>query len=313
MIREFHHEHFLPLSTLAGKKQSSGATISLVIPTLNESKTVGAIIEKAKKELMEDVHLLDEIIVMDSNSSDGTAAVARQAGATVFNVADIVPQFEAPPGKGTALWKSQFVANGDIIICVDADICNFESHFVYGLIGPFLEDGDIIFVKAYYDRPLTLGNHRYENYGGRVTEILVRPLLCALAPELAGIYQPLSGEYAFRRKPIQKIPFSSGYGVEIGMIFDIYRTFSLSQFVQVDMGTRCHRNRPVLELSRMAFGIIQTLFRKLERENVLALNAPIGNTLITRGSHGFERALIQEIEIPSQAEFGSAEERGTER
>jgi glycosyltransferase involved in cell wall biosynthesis len=309
MIREYHHEDFLPLMSLAGKKQASGTTISLVIPTLNEAKTVGYIIEKARRELMEDVRLLDEIIVMDSNSSDDTAHIARQAGAIVYNVLDVLPLYDAPPGKGSALWKSQFVAKGDIIICVDADICNFQAHFIYGLVGPFLVDSEIIFAKAFYSRPLRLNSHSYENYGGRVTEILVRPLLCAFAPDLAGIYQPLSGEYAFRRGPVQKLPFSSGYGVEIGMIFDIYRVFGLSRFVQVDMGTRCHRNRPTHELSRMALGIIQTLFRKLEKENVLALNIPLRETMIQRGKNGLEHTLIKEVELPSQADIILAEQR----
>lgn len=306
MIREYHHEDFLPLSSLAGKKQASGASISLIIPTFNEAKTVGYIIEKARKELMEDVRLLDEIIVMDSNSADGTAHIAQNAGAHVYNVLEVLPQYDAPPGKGSALWKSQFIAKGDIIICVDADICNFHSHFIYGLAGPFLVDSEVIFAKAFYNRPLRLNSHTYENFGGRVTEILVRPLLCAFAPELAGIYQPLSGEYAFRRGPVQKLPFSSGYGVEIGMIFDLYRSFGLSHFVQVDMGTRCHRNRPTHELSRMALGIIQTLFRKLERENVLALNVPLGETMFYRGTNGLEDALIREVELPSKADINAS-------
>jgi glucosyl-3-phosphoglycerate synthase len=309
MIREFHHENFLPLASLAGKKQTSGTSISLVIPTRNEAKTVGSIIEKARKELMEEVHLLDEIIVMDSSSSDDTVHISRQAGASVYNVLDVLPQYDAPPGKGSALWKSQFVAKGDIIICVDADICNFQSHFIYGLAGPFLVDSEIIFAKAFYNRPLRLNSHTYENYGGRVTEILVRPLLCAFAPELAGIYQPLSGEYAFRRAPVQKLPFSSGYGVEIGMIFDIYRAFGLSHFVQVDMGTRCHRNRPTRELSCMALGIIQTLFRKLESQNVLALNVPLSETMLFRGDNGLEHTLIREVELPCQAGIGMAGEK----
>lgn len=309
MIREFHHQDFLPLALLAQKKRSSNTTVSLVIPTLNEAKTVRYIIEKARKELIEDVRLLDEIIVMDSSSSDATAEIAGKAGAAVYNVPDVAPQHPTPPGKGSALWKAQFVAAGDIIVCVDADISNFQSHFIYGLIGPFLLDRDIIFAKAFYNRPLVLENRVFENYGARVTEILVRPLLCAFAPELAEIYQPLSGEYAFRRKPVEQIPFSSGYGVEIGMIFDISRTFGLSKFVQVDMGTRCHRNRPVSELSRMALGIIQTVFRSFEREGALTLRSPIAHTMISRGPNGIERTSTDEIELPGKAYLDGLEQR----
>ncbi len=310
MIRAFHHEDFLPIASLAYKKKSAGTAISLVIPTLNEAQTVGLIIEKARKELMEDVPLLDEIVVMDSNSSDATARIACEAGARVYNVAKVAPQYPAPPGKGTALWKAQFVATGDIIVCVDADIRNFQSHFVYGLVGPFLVEPELVFAKAFYQRPLMLEDRVFENYGGRVTEILVRPLLCAFMPELAEIFQPLSGEYAFRRVPVEQIPFSSGYGVEIGMICDVSRRFGLSRFVQVDMGTRCHRNRPVNDLSRMALGIIQTLFRRLESEHVVTLSGRIGEAMISPGADGMERAIVNEVELPGKAFLAGEVQRG---
>ncbi len=153
MIREYRCEDFLPLSSLAGKKQSSRTSVSLVIPTFNEAATVGKIVETTRRELVESVSLVDEIIVMDSGSSDGTAAIAREAGANVFNVADVETGYPlAPPGKGTALWKAQFVASGDIIVCIDADIRDFQSHFVYGLVGPFLVNPEIVFAKAFYNR-----------------------------------------------------------------------------------------------------------------------------------------------------------------
>jgi glucosyl-3-phosphoglycerate synthase len=309
MIREYNHKDFLPLSSLAAKKQSSGTKVSLVIPTFNEAATVGTIVGIVRKDLVESTPLVDEIIVMDSNSSDGTAIVARTAGAKVFNVADVASEHPVPPGKGSALWKAQFVATGDIIVCVDADIKNFQSHFVYGLIGPFLDNQDLVFAKAFYARPLILENHVFENYGGRVTEILVRPLLCAFMPDLAALYQPLSGEYAFRRGPIEKIPFSSGYGVEIGMMFDICRTYGVSRLAQVDMGTRSHRNRPVSELSRMSLGIIQTLFKKLEAQNVISLKGSIGTTMISHGKNGPEYCTISEIELPSRESVTCACER----
>ena len=254
---------------------------------------------------MEDVALLDEIIVMDSCSTDGTQAVAEKAGAKVCRVDEVATQFDVPPGKGSALWKSQFVAKGDIVICVDADISNFKPHFIFGLIGPFFAAPDVIFAKAYYRRPLVLDNHSYESYGGRVTEILVRPLLSAFMPELARIYQPLSGEYAFRRFPVQTIPFSSGYGVEIGMIFDIERTFGLDRVAQVDMGTRCHRNRTVKELGRMSLGIIQTMMRRLERQQKISVHVPVSDVMISQAVSGLEETTVREIEIPA---FADAEE-----
>ncbi len=310
MIREFGFEDFLPLDSLARKKRASGAMVSLVIPALNEAATIGPIIEKARHELMEDVGLLDEIIVMDSCSEDGTQEVAEKAGAAVYRVDSAAARFGLPPGKGSALWKAQSVAKGDIIICVDADIKNFQAHFIFGLIGPFFIDPEIIFVKAFYKRPLLLNSHRYEDYGGRVTEILVRPLLAAFMPELARIHQPLSGEYAFRRTPVQAIPFSSGYGVEIGMIFDIARTFGTARVAQVDMGTRCHRNRTVKELGRMSLGIIQTMMRKLEREQKLSVHVPVGDVMISQGEHGFEETIIREMEIPAFSNAMKPEKKG---
>jgi hypothetical protein len=301
MIREFHYEDFLPLPSLAQKKAETATSVSLVIPTLNEGATVGPIIEKARQELMEDVSLLDEIIVMDSCSTDATQDVAEKAGATVYRVDEVATRFDVPQGKGGALWKSQFVVKGDIVICVDADIKNFKPHFIFGLIGPFFLDPEIIFAKAFYRRPLLLDNHSYEKYGGRVTEILVRPLLAAFSPELARLHQPLSGEYAFRRLPVQTIPFSSGYGVEIGMIFDIERTFGLDRVVQVDMGTRCHRNRTVPELGKMSLAIIQTMMRKLEREHKVSLHVPVSDVMISPGESGLEETVVREIEIPAYA------------
>jgi glucosyl-3-phosphoglycerate synthase len=310
MIREFHYEDFLPLDSLAQKKRAAGSVISLVVPTLNEAATVGPIIEKARRELMEDVELLDEIVVMDSSSSDATQAIARDAGATVYRVDEVAPNFDVPPGKGSALWKSQFVVKGDIVICVDADIKNFQPHFVFGLVGPFFIDPEVIFVKSYYKRPLLLNSHEYENYGGRVTEILVRPLLAAFSPNLARIHQPLSGEYAFRRLPVQTIPFSSGYGVEIGMIFDIERTFGLDRVVQVDMGTRCHRNRTVNELGRMSLAIIQTMMRKLEREQRLSVHVPVSDIMISQGDCGLVETVVREIEIPAYADAVELKKKG---
>lgn len=310
MISEFHYKKFLPLDILSQQKASTKTTVSLVIPTLNEASTVGAIIAKAKNELMDDVQLLDEIIVMDSCSQDGTADVAREAGATVITVNQVATEFDIPPGKGSALWKSQFVAKGDIVICVDADIKNFQSHFIYGLVGPFFTDPGMLFVKAFYKRPLLLDSHAYEDYGGRVTEILVRPLLAAFMPELARIHQPLSGEYAFRRKPIQTIPFSSGYGVEIGMIFDIFRTFGLSRMAQVDMDVRCHRNRSVKELGRMSLGIIQTMMRKLERERKIAIKETVRDIMISQGDSGYEETHINELEIPAFADAVKIKKKG---
>lgn len=295
---QFDHSDFLPLGELVKKKLAANTAISVCIPTLNEAATIGGIVACAKKDLMEDVPLVDEIIVIDSLSADATVPNARAAGARVLSVDDGALPEARVSGKGTAIWKSLFAARGDIIVCVDADIVNFKPHFIYGLIGPFLKNGNVVFAKAYYSRPLAIGNNTFENYGGRVTEILVRPMLSAFVPEIAHIFQPLSGEYAFRKGPIESIPFSSGYGVEIGLIFDIYRKYGLGTFAQVNMGTRRHRNRTVPELGKMAFGILQTLFRKLEIKDVLSLKGPLSDIMVSSGPCGLEETVIREIELP---------------
>jgi glucosyl-3-phosphoglycerate synthase len=295
---------FSALAELTQKKQSSGKTVSVVIPTFNEAATIGNIVTTTKKELMDESGLVDEIIVIDSNSTDGTQELAKKAGAKVFS-SDAIPAPSDPlRGKGVALWKSLFVSGGEIILCIDGDIKNFGSHFIYGLIGPFINNPHIIFAKAYYSRPLIIDNHIYQNYGGRVTEILVRPLLCAFFPELADLYQPLSGEYAFRRGPVETVPFSSGYGVEIGLIFDLYKKYGLNSFAQVNMGMRLHRNRPVEELGKMAFGILRTMIKKLEQNEILTLNKPIHDIMISQGKSGLERAIIDDIELPPKSKKG---------
>jgi glucosyl-3-phosphoglycerate synthase len=300
---QFDHRDFLPLDELVKKKLATNTAISVVIPTLNEAQTIGGIVSRAKKDLIEDVPLVDEIIVMDSQSTDATVQKAKAAGARVFSADDGGFAGGHVFGKGAAIWKSLFAARGDVIVCIDADIANFKSHFIYGLVGPFLRNSDIVFAKAYYDRPLAIGNNTYEKFGGRVTEILVRPMLSAFVPEIAHIFQPLSGEYAFRKGPIESIPFSSGYGVEIGLIFDIYKKFGLDTFAQVNMGTRLHRNRTVPELGKMAFGILQTLFRKLEQEDLLELKVPLSEIMVSHGAGGLEETVIREIELPPKTQF----------
>jgi glucosyl-3-phosphoglycerate synthase len=298
-VPQFSYRHFLPLQNLVERKTASGSTVSLVIPALNEAATVGTIVASARKDLMEEVRLLDEILVMDGGSSDNTRVVAANAGATVHASADIKPHLHFPGGKGTSLWKSQFVAKGSILVYVDADITNFASHFVYGLVGALLGDARIACAKAYYERPLVVGGTRLENQGGRVTEILVRPLLSIWFPELARFYQPLSGEYAFRRECLQQIPFSSGYGVEIRLLLSAYKMFGMSRIAQVDMGLRLHRNRTVSELGRMSHAILLEFFRLLRQEGRISWAGELGSTAYSPTSCGWEETAIHEAELPA--------------
>lgn len=299
MIRQFHHSDFYPVEPVLERKRERGITISLVLPALNEASTIGSIISKSKRDLIDNAPFLDEIVVMNGRSTDETSRIALDAGAVVFDVEKICEDERAPEGKGASLWKSLFVTKGDIVVCIDADITNFHSRFIYGLAAPLILEPDISFVKAWYKRPLVHNGRVAEDSGGRVTEILVRPMLSAFYPELAMLFQPLAGEYAFRRGLIEGIPFSSGYGVEIGMILEIYKMMGISCFAQVDMGIRYHRNRDIKDLGKMAFGIVQTIFRCLQKENRLSLAEDLNTVMISPYREQLEKTDILEIELPS--------------
>ncbi|HEV2796480.1 MAG TPA: glucosyl-3-phosphoglycerate synthase [Nocardioides sp.] len=249
-------------ATLARSKGLT--TVSVVLPARNESATVGDIVRRLRRELVEDVPLVDEVVVIDSGSDDDTGQVAREAGATVFRQCDVHAELGDRPGKGEALWKSLFVTSGDIVVFVDADLRDFDPGFAVGLIGPLLADPRTQFVKAIYDRPLQDGRTVLPAGGGRVTEILARPLLNAHYPELAGIVQPLAGEYAGRRTLLERLPFASGYGVEIAMLVDVLHEVGLDAISQVDLGRRSHRNSPDDALGRMAGQVYLALLSRLE-------------------------------------------------
>ena len=210
----FHHSQFWDLLRLIEEKEKRGLTISLCIPTLNEEKTIGKEVVLFKSELVDRYPLLDEIAVIDSGSTDRTIEVAASFGASVYLSADILPQMGFKRGKGENLWKAIYQLQGDIIVYVDADIKNIHPRFVYGLVAPIIYRPEIKYVKAFYDRPLALSKEIRPSGGGRVTEILVRPLFSLFFPELTAIIQPLSGEYAVKREILERIPFPVGYGVE---------------------------------------------------------------------------------------------------
>ncbi len=297
MIKQFHHKDFLPIKKLCVKKAKSDTTISLIIPTLNEVTTVGEIVAATRNELVTGAPLLDEIIVMDGGSDDGTVARAREAGAAVYNAREPGGK-EIPPGKGTALWKALHVARGDIIVCIDADIKQFDIRFVYGLIAPLLYDPSLSFIKAFYKRPIVVDDIILHNFGGRVTEILVRPLLCAFYPELAHFFQPLSGEYSFRREVAAAIPFFSGYGLEIGLLLDVYKRHGIAAFAQVDMDIRCHRNRSVNDLGKMAFAILQVFLKRLQEDRKALFPHAWHTHMQSLGLNGWHGEDILQEELP---------------
>lgn len=292
----FHADEFADLGRLMMLKEEQGMTISLSLPALNEEKTVGGVIRIAQRALMEQVSLLDEIVLIDSNSNDCTREIAADLGIPVYIHQEILPQYGARTGKGEALWKSLFVTEGDIVIWADTDVSNFHPRFVYGLLGPLLNHTSVTFAKGFYRRPLRVGKELQEGSGGRVTELAARPLLNLFYPELSGIIQPLSGEYGGRRDALEQLPFSSGYGVETGLLIDIFEKFKLASICQVDMVERVHRNQSLYKLSKMSFAIIQTLFSKLERKYGHTMLQEINRTMkIVRQGYGQLYLQIEEI------------------
>ena len=259
----YHHSQFWDLRKMIAEKERRNLRLSLCIPTLNEGKTIGKEIVLFKSELMTRYPLLDEIAVIDSGSTDNTREVAAAFGADVHLSSEILPELGEKKGKGENLWKALYQLKGDIIVYIDADIKNIRPHFISGLLGPLIYRPEVMYVKAFYDRPLTSPNGVRPSEGGRVTEILVRPLFSMFFPELTGLIQPLAGEYAARREVLDRLPFPIGYGVETSHIIDVYKEWGLDAFAQTDMDQRVHRNQATRDLGRMAFAILRTFFRRL--------------------------------------------------
>lgn len=261
----YHADEFADASYLLSLKQRRGMTISLALPALNEEETVGNVIEALKRPLMDEIPLLDEIVLVDSNSTDRTREIASSLGVPVYIHQELLPRYGLRQGKGEALWKSLYVTHGDIVIWIDTDIVNIHPRFVFGLLGPLLLKPDIQFVKGFYRRPLKVDDKIQAGGGGRVTELTARPLINLFYPEISGIVQPLSGEYGGRRSALEQLPFFSGYGVEIGLLIDIFDKYGLQAIAQVDLQERIHHNQTLESLSKMSFAIIQAVIRKLER------------------------------------------------
>jgi glucosyl-3-phosphoglycerate synthase len=271
--RNFHFREFSSIEAMVRKKHESGASISVVIPALNEEHTIGTIVGSIRETLILGAPFVDELVVIDGDSHDATARAARDAGASVFALSD-VPEPAGGKGKGAALWKSQFVTAGDIVIFIDADIEGFDPRVITGCAGPLLADPEIYLVKAFYRRPLVIDGKRYDDFGGRITELLVKPLLRTLMPDLSVVRQPLGGEYALRRDIMEQLPFSPGYGVEIGLLIDLYVRFGIDHLAQVDVETRVHRNRPISELGDEATQIARVLLKKSEQYGFVSVHSP---------------------------------------
>jgi glucosyl-3-phosphoglycerate synthase len=262
-----------PAHVLLDAKDGTG--ISVVLPARDEEATVGAIVAAVRTELMERVPLVDEIVVVDSRSTDRTAAVAAAAGAEVVAQDEVLPGEGRMSGKGEALWKSLAATTGDLIVFVDADLRGFTSSYITGLLGPLLTDPSVGYVKGCYDRPLMEGERRVEGGGGRVTELVARPLINMHWPLLAGVMQPLGGEYAGRRALLERLPFVTGYGVELGLLLDVYQDAGLDAIAQVDLGRRVHAHQSTEALGAMSGQIMLTAWSRLERHGrMIPLGAP---------------------------------------
>ncbi len=279
----FHAREFQDLAALVRLKEKQGLTISLGLPTLNEEKTIGKIIETVRARFMKRYPLLDEVVVIDSDSTDRTVEIAQGLGIPVVRHPEVLVEHKARQGaesggkptqwrgKGEALWNSLFILRGDLIAWIDTDIVNIHPRFVYGILGPLIREPDLVYVKGFYQRPLRVGGKTEARGGGRVTELTARPLINLFYPELSGFVQPLAGEYAGRREAFEKVPFFVGYGVEIGLLIDLWKEFGLQRIGQVDLEERVHRNQSITALSKMSFEIVQVVMRRVEEERHVKL------------------------------------------
>src|SRR4051812_41042504 len=268
----------IDVDALLRDKRRGGHRISVVLPARNEEATVGHLVADLHQHWMRRLPLVDELLVVDSDSTDATAEVARAAGADVVATTDVLPAHDSRTGKGEALWKSLAATTGDLVVFVDADLIGDVAHYVPGLLGPLLAEPQVAFVKGCYTRPLTVDGVEQAAGGGRVTELTARPLLNALWPELAGVVQPLGGEYAGRRAVLERVPFVSGYGVDVGLLIDLLEACGLSALAQVDLGVRRHVSQPEDALGVIAGQVVAAMLARAPVSSV-----PSG--LLTRFRH----------------------------
>ena len=275
----FHHTEFADLRRLVELKRKQGKTISAILPTLNEAATIGAIVRRARQTLMEAVPLLDELLVIDSNSTDDTVKIAESEGARVVRHPEVLERYGSYRGKGEALWKSLYETTGDLIAWSDTDIIDWHPRFLYGPLGVLLNEPRIGYVKAFYQRPIVEDGLLKSGGGGRVTELVARPLINLFFPELSGIIQPLSGEYAGRREHLEQIPFFTGYAVEIGHLMDLLERLGLNDLGRSTWTSGSTATRNSKGLSRMSFVILQAVMKRLEERRRARLFAELGSTM----------------------------------
>lgn len=268
-LRAHSHVHTdFDATTLVEHLRAKGETVAVVVPARDESATVGDVVTGLRRELVEQVPLVSELVVVDSDSTDDTTAVAADAGATVHRAADIAPHLGAHPGKGEALWKSLFVTSADLLVFVDADLTQWGPHFVTGLVGALTADPRTQLVKGWYDRVMDVPGRAPSTEGGRVTELVARPVIDLWWPELAGVVQPLAGEWAARRSLMESLTVPTGYGVEIASLLDTHTRHGLDAIAQVDLGSRAHRHQRDHDLAVMAAELLVVVHARRHGEPV---------------------------------------------
>jgi glucosyl-3-phosphoglycerate synthase len=293
--RTFHHSQFPPERLAAERTRS----VTVCVPARNEERTVGAIV--ADLVSLRERGALDEVLLVDASSDDQTAAIAAAAGADVRDEGELLPEYGEVLGKGDAMWRALSVIESDVVVFLDADSEGFGPHFACGLAGPLVcGDSGIEFVKAFYRRPLKVGEVSLPEGGGRVTELAARPLLNLFYPELAGVRQPLAGELAGTRELLQRLPFTTGYAVEIAMLIDAWREVGLDGLAQVDIELRQNRHQPLGELSQMAYAVLRAVCTRLEREGRLHELEDAQELLLPRDD-GLESREVHLVERPPLA------------
>lgn len=297
------------LADVAAAKISQGLTVTVLLPALNEEATVGAIVTQIRRELMADSdhRLVDELIVVNSGSTDRTRQVALDAGAEVLEREDVLSSIPVVVGKGEALWRGLAGSSGDLVVFIDADLRSFSTGYVVSLLGPLLQDPLVQLVKAVYERPLVGDRQTTPAGGGRVTELVARPLLNLHWPELAGVIQPLAGEYAGRRELLEQLPFATGYGVDFALLIDTFERFGLAALAQVDLGVRVHRHHDTARLGRMAAQIMQTAWNRLPSAHP---HQVLGDSLVQFevSASGYQAARfdVAQIERPPLAQLAES-------
>lgn len=306
------------VAALARLKRDRGLTISCVIPARNEAPTVGGIVARVRADLVDAVGLLDEVVVMDSDSTDDTAAVAARAGAVVHRAGEVGPVGLGPaPGKGEALWRSQFVTRGDLVAFLDADLTVWGTHFVSGVLAPMITSDDIVLVKGDYERLAADGDidGNGESHapagaqGGRVTELMARPALNLWWPELAAIRQPLGGEWAVRRDVLAQVSVPTGYGIEMAVLIDVYTRHGLGAIAQVDLGARGHTHQDLAALGAMAVEVLAAADARRGRASAASV-VPLTQYL---GRGGEVREVVTPVRVGERPPAATFAEYGAPR